>query len=519
MNLVTLLKSVEFTPKDYPSLKTNLEEIEIKKIAYHSSEVMPDTLFVCIRGYHSDGHDYAANAAEQGASAIIVEKFIEGISVPQIKVENSRKALASIAANYYDHPSKDLKIFGVTGTNGKTTITYMADALLSGSGLATGLIGTVMIKNGDRIEKSVLTTPESADLQRYLADMREEEISHVSMEVSSSALDLDRVARTQFDIVAFTNINHDHINLHGSFEAYFNAKASLIRDASKDCIALINIDEPLLSPLIKETEAEVITFGIENDTGTLYVSDIDMSSGSPSFTVNITRPVVTLSGRKIFPVSFKIDLAVPGYHSIYNATTAILTALLNDLPVTFVKEKIGEFKGVERRFHVLYDKEFTIIDDLLLNKNNIDSSLKTIGKLDYNSLHILHAVRGKNGPDLNRENAEALAEWCCRYNVDQIILTTSRTQVEEKDQVQEEELSTFLTVMNQAQIKVHFFDELEDALAFGLKRIKQGDLFLISGARGMDGGAKICLEMLMDMYPYVDKKAIRNVLEEKLVGM
>ncbi|OJF92189.1 Mur ligase family protein [Alkalibacterium sp. 20] len=519
MKLGTALKSVEIISKDYPSLKTDLNAIEIQKIAYHSSEVAPGTLFICIRGYHTDGHNYAEMAAGHGASALIVERYLTGLKIPQIKVTDSREALAIIAGNFYDQPSKNLRLFGVTGTNGKTTITYMTDALLRGYGLDTGLIGTVMIKSKDRIEKSVLTTPESADLQKYLANMIDEGVSHVSMEVSSSALDLKRVGQTHFDIVAFTNINHDHIDLHGSFESYFDAKASLIREASKESVALLNIDEPLLIPLINQTKAQVVTFGIENTSGTVNLSDIDISSGKPTFTFNLTEPLITLSGKKIDPFSFEIILTVPGYHSVYNATTAILTALLNDLPLYYVKLEIEKFKGVERRFHVLYDNEFTIIDDLLLNENNIDSSMKTVEDLNYKSFHIVHAIRGNNGLKLSRQNAEVMARWCHKLNIDKIILTASRLHVKEKDRVLKEELYTFLYSMEKAQIEVDFFEELEDALTLGLNRMEHGDLFLISGARGMDDGAKLCLELLMEMYPYVDQKAIRDVLKTKLVGM
>lgn len=519
MKLAAVLKSVEVISKDDPDTNADLEKIEIDKIAYHSGEVMPGTLFVCIRGFQTDGHDFAEHAAEKGASVMIVEKIIEGIDVPQIKVMNSRKALAVISANYYHHPSSEMNIFGVTGTNGKTTITYMVEELLRNYGKETGLIGTVMVKSKENIEKSVLTTPESADLQYYLAAMRDAGVSHVSMEVSSSALQLDRVAQTQFDIVAFTNINHDHIDLHGSFESYFNAKASLIRHASKDSIALLNIDEPMLIPLIEETEAKVVTFGIENTSGIVYLSGVDMSTGKPSFTVNITQPLTTLSGKKLDPQSFRIDLQIPGGHSMYNATTAILTALLNDLPIDYVKEAIGRFKGVERRFHTLYDQEFTVIDDLLLNENNVDSCMRTVEELEYKSFHIVHAIRGRNGAKLNQENAEAMVRWFHQLKINRIILTTSHSHVSEKDRVQKEELDTFIDVMEKAQITIDFFEELEDALSLGLDRLEQEDLLLISGAKGMDPGAKICLELMMEKYPFVDRTQIKSVLENKLVGM
>ena len=148
-----------------------------------------------------------------------------------------------------------MRIFGVTATNGKTTITYMTDEIFKAYNLKIGLIGTIITKIDHEVETSVLTTPESYDLQKYFSKMADE-ISHVSMEVSSSALELKRVHRTDFDVVAFTNISPEHIKLHESFEAYFDAKASLIRNASVGSFAILNIDEPLLNPLIHQTEAQ-----------------------------------------------------------------------------------------------------------------------------------------------------------------------------------------------------------------------------------------------------------------------
>lgn len=358
---------------------------------------------------------------------------------------------------------------------------------------------------------SFLTTPESYELQKYFAKMRDKEVTHVSMEVSSSALELKRVHETAFDIVAFMNISPEHIQLHESFEAYFNAKASLIREASPSSSTLINLDEPLLIPLAEQTEAQVVTFGVENDSGTVTVSDIDLSTGKPAFTMNIVQSIRTLDGKFIEPDSYRIELAVPGFHSIYNAVTAVLTGLINDIPFVVVKQGIENFKGVERRFQILYDNEFKNIDDLLLNKNIIDSCKEALGHLKYNDLHLVHAIRGSNGPALSGEISETLVDWYRKVNVNKIILTTSQSNVMKKDAVTEEELNAFL--------EVDFFEELEDALRLGVDRIQEDDLLLISGARSMDTGANRTLELIMEKYPYVDKEAIYTVLNSKLIGM
>lgn len=514
MILSELLKSIEVVSTEHTETNLNIE-----KIAYHSDEAAAHTLFVCILGYQTDGHNYAQAAVENGATALVVERVLETVSVPQFVVKDTRKALAALSDCFLSHPSHALSVFGVTGTNGKTSITYMTDAIFKAHRLKTGLIGTVMIKVDEKVEPSSLTTPESLDLQHYLAEMREAEVSHVSMEVSSSALDLKRVASVDFDVVAFTNINKDHIELHGSFDAYYKAKASLVRNASKDSVAILNIDQPLLEKLKSETEAFVVTFGVENDTGDVSVSDINMDSGRPSFTVMIRNPIRTLEGEIIAPQSFNIDLAIPGFHSIHNALTAIIVGCVNGIPVSVIKKGIEQFNGVERRFHILYDDDFMIVDDLFLNENNIESSMQALQNLSYKSIHVVHAIRGNNGPALNKENAEKMAHWFSKLNIHRVTLTISQSHVKKKDQVAAEELDAFLSVMAAEHIAVDFYDELCDALAFSLDLVAPGDILLITGARGMDYGAKTILELLMKKKTNVKTEAISEVLDDKMVGM
>ncbi|GEN50607.1 Mur ligase family protein [Alkalibacterium pelagium] len=495
------------------------DNLDIEKIAYHSERVDEQTLFVCIRGYQTDGHEFAHKAVNAGAIALIVEQLIPDIEVPQYVVEDSRKALSHLSDRFLDRPSKSMRVFGVTGTNGKTSITYMTDAIFKAAQLNTGLIGTVMVKTNDKVEPSTLTTPESLDLQNYLFKMKESEVSHVSMEVSSSALDLCRVEDVDFDVVAFTNINKDHIELHGSFEAYYNAKAKLIREAAEYSKAILNIDQPLLEDLVNETAAEVLTFGVKNDRADLTVTDINMNQGRPAFTVQLKTPLKTLGGNLVDPCSFTVKMGIPGYHTIYNALTAIAVGLVNDIPIQLVKEGIEGFDGVERRFHILYEDEFTIIDDLFLNENNIESSMNALQNLPFNAIHNVHAIRGSNGPSLNQGNALIMAEWYKKLGIDRMILTASRSHVKAKDEVSDEELGAFLKVMGEAGVAVKYYDELEDALCTSLDHVKKGDILLITGARGMDYGAKTVLEMLLEKKTLVKREAVIDVLNKKIVGM
>jgi len=188
----------------------------ISSIAYHTDRVDPGALFVCIRGYQTDGHLFLNKAVENGAVAAIVESFQEQVSVPQYLVKDSRLALAALADSYYEHPSRQLTLTGVTATNGKTSTTYMINQIFEAHGLQTGLIGTVIVKTGSRIRAAELTTPESLDLQGYFHEMVKEKVSHAVMEVSSSGLELNRVAYVDFNTVVVNNISREHIDLHGS---------------------------------------------------------------------------------------------------------------------------------------------------------------------------------------------------------------------------------------------------------------------------------------------------------------
>lgn len=519
MNLTELLKSIEINSSKPKKRLAELDEIEIKTIAYHSKEVTEDTLFVCIKGYETDGHNYAHHAVSQGATVLIVEHFIEDIDVLQLKVSDTREALAIASSNYFGNPSRAMSVFGVTATNGKTTIIGIIEEIFKTYQLKSGLIGTILVKMDKEIEMSRLTTPESYNLQQHFAKMRDREITHVSMEVSSSALELKRVYHTEFDVVAFMNISPEHIKLHKSFDAYFDAKASLIRNASKKSIAILNIDEPLLIPLEKETKAQVVTFGIDNQMGTIAVSDIRFSLGVPLFTVTIQNSFSTLSGKTIKPAIFDLEISVPGYHSIYNTLTALITGLVNDIPLESVQRGIKNFRGVERRFHILYDKEFKVIDDLLLNQNNIDSCMETISHLDYNKLHLVHAIRGSNGPEHSTEIAESLVTWFHKMKIKKIILTTASSNVEKKDEVTTEELAAFLKVLSQNEIKVVLFEELEGALKSGVEQLGRNDILLISGAHSMDRGAEMTLELVKEIHPSVDYERINQVLENKFIGL
>ena len=214
-------------------------EAEITAVTYRADAVVPGALHVCVPGHTADGHDFAAEAVGRGAAALIVERDLP-LDVLQLVVESSRHAMAAAADAFYGHPSAALDVVGITGTNGKTTTAFLLHAVLEAAGRRSGLLGTVEQRVGGRVEPVVRTTPESVDLQALLRRMVDAGDRPASMEVSSHALELDRVAGVRFAAVAFTNLTQDHLDFHPDMEHYFLAKARLFEAAP----AAINIDDP-----------------------------------------------------------------------------------------------------------------------------------------------------------------------------------------------------------------------------------------------------------------------------------
>ncbi|MFJ1627116.1 Mur ligase family protein [Marinilactibacillus psychrotolerans] len=499
--------------------KKNTEEKEISNITYHSKNVQKNSLFVCIKGYKTDGHHYAEKAVQSGAVALVVEEFIPSLQVAQYLVDDSRQALAALSDQYFNHPSKDLNVIGITATNGKTSTSFMTNAILEENNWKTGLMGTVMVKFGDTLIPSILTTPESLDLHEYFAKMRDEDVSHVTMEVSSSALDLKRVGNVDFNIVALNNISREHIDLHGSFEEYYNAKASLIREASDDEFAVLNLDDAHSASLVDETKATTVTYGIENDNGHLYCSGIDLSTGRGTFTVQIKRPFQTVNGDWVKEASFEITLSVAGYHSVYNSLSAIAIGLISGVSIPTIQKGIRNFKGVERRFQFIYESDFKIVDDHFANAGNIDVTLETLTKMDYKNLHLVYAIRGSRGVTTNLENAETLAKWIPELGLKKVIVSLSESHVTSKDRVTPEELEAFEKTMEKVGVEVELHHEMPEALKSSLEQVEAGDLIVMGGAQGMDFGAKYILNQLVEMRPELDAEAVLAPLEERVAGI
>ena len=275
MKLKEILKGIEIS-----DTKNVNEDIEIRDVVFNSKNADKDSLFVAIKGYVTDGHKYISNAFEKGASVAIVEEF--NGDFPQIKVKNSRIALAKSSCNFFKNPSRNFDLVGITATNGKTSVSMMCNSIIKSAGKENGLLGTVYYKAGKYTESAILTTPESRDLQEWFYKISEQKIPYTVMEVSSSALEMERVYGADFDVVSMNNISREHIDQHKSFENYFNCKKKLITKAKETAVAILNTDDDYVASLKTQTKASVLTLGVKAKDVDLTAENIDMSTGFPT---------------------------------------------------------------------------------------------------------------------------------------------------------------------------------------------------------------------------------------------
>lgn len=509
MRIVELMNGVEVL-----EIRGSADDIEIEDITVSSREAGDGFLFTAIRGHYSDGHGYLKAAEDKGAVCAVVESFSDEVGIPQLRVSDTRRAHSRICSNFYGNPSAEMRVYGITATNGKTTTSYMLDSILEEKGCTTGLFGSVRIKNGSEIIPSSMTTPDAKIIQGSLRKMKESGVTKVTMEVSSSSLEQYRVADIKFDIVAFNNFSREHIDQHGSFEKYFEAKSSLITGAGENTYAVLNFDDPYARSLIRRTRARVITYSVSDKAADIYCSGYDLSSGKAVMEVMVGVDFDGLEGR-VEKGAFHVELGVPGYHSITNALSVIAMALIDGTDRRVIADALKRFAGVERRFQYIYDRDFVIADDHFANSNNIDVTLGSIARSGCRKLHIVYAIRGNRGTTVNRENIETLLKWKDSLPMDELIGTVSEGLVGPKDEVKAEEIEVYFDALKDSGLKTPLFDKLEEAIAYALDKVEKGDMVLLAGSQGMDYGAEIALNIIKERRPELKADELLRPLKNR----
>ncbi|MBM7661094.1 UDP-N-acetylmuramoyl-L-alanyl-D-glutamate--2,6-diaminopimelate ligase [Bacillus mesophilus] len=349
-------------------------DIEITGLQMDSRKVEKGNLFICvpaIKGYLEDRHFFAQDAVVNGAVALVVEREVD-IDVPKIFVKDARQAMAVISSHFYNDPSNEMKLIGITGTNGKTTTSHIIEKIFDDYGLNTGLMGNNGIKIGGKMYPTDLNTQEPPILQRNLRNMRENNTEYCVMEVSSQGLDMKRVMGCNFSTAVFTNLTQDHLDYHGSFEEYRNTKGLLFSRLgnsfnSKDRkYTVLNADDPSFEYFRKVTSAEVITYGINNKC--------DVSAQ------NIT---MTSKGIRFLLSSFKgeieIDLKLLGWFNVYNALASISVALIEGIPLQRIKSSLSQLTSINGRMEIVDEgQDFLVVVDYAHTPDALENVLKTI---------------------------------------------------------------------------------------------------------------------------------------------
>ncbi|MCD1147034.1 UDP-N-acetylmuramoylalanyl-D-glutamate--2,6-diaminopimelate ligase [Peptoniphilus sp. KCTC 25270] len=480
------------------------DTLDLLSINNNSLTSKENEIFVALKGALTDGHKYVKNAYEKGAKVALVEEFVD-CEIPQVKVENTRISMAKLANCFYGYPSKEMKVIGITATNGKTSTAYMIADMLKFYGMEVGIIGTVEIKYGDVVIPSELTTPESIDLQKYLREMADVGVDVVVMEVSSSAQELYRNFGIEYDIVSFHNVSKEHVEQHGSLEKYLEYKSRLIRDAKPSTDVILNIDFPWIESLSRQTSGKTHLISMEGE-GDITIEGLDLATGKGKFTY------LEKDKQKKIP----IELSVSGYHSVLNAMVAITMARILGLEDEAVQEGIHAFTGVERRFELIYDEEFKIIDDHYANPKNIEVTMKTLEEMQYENLYILYAIRGNRGKELNRENADELVKWMKKLNPKNVLATISRDTTGKKDWVTEEEIKSFKNSVESSGYEIEIFEKLEDSVYTIIGKMGKGDVLLLAGCQGMDKGAGFAWKYLLEENIAKNIRFIKNKQETRI---
>ena len=322
------------------------EQADITALVCDSRKVVPGCAFVCIDGVAVDGHTFAAAALEAGAAALIVQR---DLGLPhQVIVEDTRLAWALMSANWFGRPAEQLKIIGITGTNGKTSTTYMIKQMLEACGYKVGLCGTIQNLIGDRAVATGHTTPDAYELQELFAAMVAEHCDYAVMEVSSHALDQHRVAAVPFVAGVFTNLTQDHLDYHKTMENYCDAKRRLFEHSA---VAIVQANDPWTKRITAGLTCPILTFS-NGEGGTYTADDVEYLPDGVAFTVNGPS------------VSGRVKLAIPGEFSVCNAMGAIVTALAIGLPFDTVCAAVGAMTGVKGRAEIVpTGRDFTVVID------------------------------------------------------------------------------------------------------------------------------------------------------------
>lgn len=475
------------------------DDVEISAVCYDSKEVCDGSLFAAIRGEKTDGHKYVESALKSGARALLVEEISEnpfrGVSI--IQVEDTKSALAEVSANFFNHPTKEITLVGVTGTNGKTTITYLLESIWQEWGKNAGVIGTVDYRFSGKKIPSIRTTPESLDLMSLFRDMRDSAVQCVVMEVSSHALDRKRVFGCHFDAAVFTNLSQDHLDYHGTIENYFEAKKKLFSEVlrkseKREKFSVINIDDPYGKEIAKEAVGKIISYSILNSEG-VYAEKTDIAPEGIHTVLN------TPWGRA------EINSKLFGKHNLYNILAAVSTALSLGAEIEIVERGISKVAGVPGRLNRVENPfGITILIDYAHTPDALRNVLTAIRPFTRRKLILLFGCGGDRDP-IKRPIMGRIG----RELSDTLIVTSDNPRTENPDRIIDQIEKGVLGAGSKENLYFRIVDR-HDAIRKAIEIAQEGDTVLLAG-KGHESYQILGTEKIL----FDDKEVAERIIREK----
>lgn len=473
-------------------------DIEISNIHSDSRKIKENGLFIAINGFSQNGISFIPSALENGAKAIIVEPDvdIDSLNLPDditiISVYNTRKALAETASTFYDNPSSKLKLIGVTGTKGKTTSSFMIKSILEAHGLNVGLIGSIAIYiNGEKVEDTDRTTPESIEIQKYLSLMVERNVDVAIIEVSSQALKLERVTGCEFDIGLFTNLTEDHISPkeHPNMEDYFNCKLKLLEIAKH---GIINNDDETVSKIKNIlSEKDIKTFSIES------TSDFKVNPESLIISDSFIDFCINYNG-----VEEKIEACIPGKFSVYNAAGAIAVCSYFDVTADEIRNALKDLRVLGRSELVPNKLGLTIMIDYAHTPSSLESILTAVKSYAKGKIICAWGVGG----DRDATKRPIMGEISGRL-ADFTVLMSDQVRTEDPLKILKEIEVGIIPTGKPYKIIV----DRTEGIRYAISIAKPGDIIVIPGL-----GHDLYLEKNGVKYPYDERKVISQIIDEML---
>ncbi|GGJ86726.1 UDP-N-acetylmuramoyl-L-alanyl-D-glutamate--2,6-diaminopimelate ligase [Lentibacillus kapialis] len=471
---------------------TSLDDMEVSGIETDSRNVDRGNLFICINGFTVDGHDFVEQAAANGASAVLTEKEVN-TSIPVIRVDDTEKVMAMLASKYYGYPTRRFPLIGITGTNGKTTVSYLLESIFQQYKRKTGLIGTIQMKIGQDAYSVHNTTPDALFLQKTFHQMEKEDVDTAIMEVSSHALDMGRVHGCDFDIAIFTNLSQDHLDYHPDMNDYLHAKSLLFAQLGntyndeQSKFAIINDDDPNSAFLQKSTAQHVVTYGCQKGAQ-VRAEDIDLDVTKTSFTMH------TPMG------SVKINSSLIGKFNVYNMLAASAAAISAGIPLKIIKEALENMRGVSGRFQpVEGNHEYAAVVDYAHTPDSLENVLQTIKGFAENNVYVVVGCGG----DRDKTKRPLMASIALKY-ADRAIFTSDNPRTEDPQAI--------LDDMTDGLSGAHYtvIENRKDAIFHAINLAKKGDIVLIAGK-----GHETYQDIGRTRYDFDDREVAKQAIQAK----